>query len=240
MSLAIISFLAGILTVLAPCTLPTLPLILRGSESRRWYRPVAIIGSLVVSVGAVTLLIKSSTSLLEVSDLTLRIVSGIILLLFGVFSVFPDLWERISNRLNMSKESQTILNKSATKQTIAGDIITGSALGLVFSSCSPTYLIILSTVLPQSNSEGIFYLFLYLLGLGLILTLIVVFGQKITQKLSKANSSTFKKATGVLFILFGLMIIVGLDKDFEAWLLDNTLLGDISNWERGQVEATLE
>lgn len=67
MTLFIVSFLAGVLTILAPCVLPVLPVILAGSlgEKGRWY-PHIIIFSLALSVVIFTVLLKVSTLFIDI------------------------------------------------------------------------------------------------------------------------------------------------------------------------------
>ena len=63
----LLSLIAGALTVLAPCVLPFLPVIVGGSlghGSRR--RPYLIAGALVVSLLVFTLLLKASTAFLNI------------------------------------------------------------------------------------------------------------------------------------------------------------------------------
>ena len=57
----------------------------------------------------------------------------------------------------------------------------GAALGPVFSSCSPTYALIVATVLPQSFLSGLFYISVYVIGLALMLLLVA--GKKGTYKI---------------------------------------------------------
>ncbi len=68
MFLFFIVIFAGILSVLAPCVLPVLPIILAGSiaESGR-KAPLIIIGSLVISIIVFTGLLKASTVFIMVS-----------------------------------------------------------------------------------------------------------------------------------------------------------------------------
>jgi len=75
-ALLLLSFVAGILTVAAPCVLPLLPVIVGGSivrtdadtrvAERQWFRPVIIATSLAASVVIFTLLLKATTALLGV------------------------------------------------------------------------------------------------------------------------------------------------------------------------------
>lgn len=66
-SLLFVSFLAGVLTILAPCVLPVLPLILAGSigETGKWY-PYIVTLSLAISIVVFTVLLKASSLLLGI------------------------------------------------------------------------------------------------------------------------------------------------------------------------------
>jgi sulfite exporter TauE/SafE len=98
----------------------------------------------------------------------------------------------------------------------------GAALGPVFSSCSPTYFVILATVLPQSFGVGLVYLGVYAAGLSIILLLISYLGQKFVKKVEWASNPNgiFKRGLGVVFILVGIFIITGFDKKIQTFILD--------------------
>lgn len=67
MTLFLASFLAGILTILAPCVLPVLPVVLAGSlsEKQKWY-PYLVILSLALSVVLFTVVLKASTVFIDI------------------------------------------------------------------------------------------------------------------------------------------------------------------------------
>ncbi len=76
-------------------------------------------------------------------------------------------------------KSQQLLQSAGKKQDkTASAVLTGVALGPIFSSCSPTFAWVIAVVIPENSIVGIFYLFLYCLGLALALLAIVLFGQK--------------------------------------------------------------
>jgi len=162
--LIVVSLLAGVLTVAAPCVLPLLPVIVGGSivaegadaRRARW-RPFVIAASLAVSVIVFTLLLKATTALLGVPTQVWQVISGVIVILLGINLLAPSLWERASTRLGLGDRSNRALDASVQRQSVGGDILTGAALGPVFSSCSPTYALIVATVLPVSFAEGLFY-----------------------------------------------------------------------------------
>lgn len=216
-----ISFLAGILTVLAPCILPLLPIIIGGSvaggSKKRAY---TVIGSLIASVILFTLLIKVSSVFLNVAPETWKYLSGIILGFLGLTMIFPKLWESLPFVGDMSVSSNKVLGMGMQKKNFIGDIIMGAALGPVFSTCSPTYFVILATVLPSNFTLGLVYLFAYSIGLGLSLLAISLFGQKLADKLAVTSDSrgSFKKIIGVLFLAVSLLIVTGYDKKVQVWV----------------------
>jgi cytochrome c biogenesis protein CcdA len=67
MTLFFLAFFAGALTILAPCVLPVLPVVLAGSlsEKQKWY-PYVVTLSLALSVVLFTVLLKASTVLIDV------------------------------------------------------------------------------------------------------------------------------------------------------------------------------
>jgi cytochrome c biogenesis protein CcdA/thiol-disulfide isomerase/thioredoxin len=224
MLLFLISFVAGVLTVLAPCVLPLLPVIVGGSlaQGNKW-RTYTICLSLGVSVILFTLLLKASTVFINVPQSFWEYFSGAILILFGLVMVFPQLWDRLGFVNAMNRSSNKLLGAGYQRNSRIGDIIMGAALGPVFSSCSPTYFVILATVLPQSFAAGFADLLAYAVGLAGFLFIIAIAGQRLVDRLGVTINPEgwFRRGIGILFILVGLFVATGLDASAEAWLLNH-------------------
>ena len=107
---------AGVLTVLAPCVLPLLPVIVGGSVAaqpvpsgggvavatrQRVRAPLVITASLGVSIIVFTLLLKATTALIGIPPYVWEWVSGLLLIGLGVVFAFPSLWERVSIALRL-------------------------------------------------------------------------------------------------------------------------------------------
>lgn len=227
MTLLFVSFLAGILTTLAPCVLPLLPVIIGGGiasadKKASIRRPLIIVGSLAISVIAFTLLLKATTLLLGVPQDVWRWLSGGIVVLLGITYLFPSLWQRLALLLRLPERTNKALYRSSAEKSTVGAILTGAALGPVFTSCSPTYALIIAAVLPASFLMGLLYLIAYTIGMVSILLLVIWLGSKLTRKLGWAldEHGVFHKVIGVLFIVVGIGIIFALDKTLQAGLLD--------------------
>ena len=245
MELLVLSFVAGILTVLAPCILPLLPVIIGGSlADKSIVRPIVITASLAVSVVVFTLLLKATTAFIEIPQMFWTYFSGGIILLFALSLLFPFTWAKLTHGLVPSKFSikekgEKLLYTESKKGGLVPMILMGAALGPVFASCSPTYFLILGTVLPASFGLGLLYLVVYALGLSLVMFLIAFAGQKMFAKISNISDprGPFKKGLGILFLFVALAILTGVDKKIEAAILDTGF--NISNFEQQLLDKTV-
>ena len=222
----LIAILAGILTVLAPCILPFLPIIIGSSETkdrRISRRALVVIGSLAVSVVVFTLLLKVSTLLIDIPQMFWNVFSGAVIILVGLAIVFPSLWARIPFVQRLSILSNKAIGAGYQKKNYSGDVLIGLALGPVFTTCSPTYLFIIATVLPAGFLVGFIYLLAFTVGLVIALLLVAYFGGQLVRKITSHIGTTnrVKQIFGVLIILVGIAILTGYDKKLETAILDS-------------------
>jgi cytochrome c biogenesis protein CcdA/thiol-disulfide isomerase/thioredoxin len=226
MFLLLASFLAGVLTSLAPCILPLLPVIIGSSvinskdiHKNRW-KPYVIALSLAISVIIFTLLLKVSSLFIGIDPSVWLYISGGIVILIGINMFFPMLWTRVSIAIGLEVGSNKLLSKALHRTGFGGAILTGAALGPVFSSCSPVYALVLATVLPVNLALGIIYILAYTLGLGLALLAISLVGRRLITKLKWAvnPNGIFQKVLAIILVVVGLMIITGYDKKFQTWV----------------------
>lgn len=239
MALLVASFFAGILTVAAPCVLPLLPVIVGGSavaggKRADWRGPFVIAISLAVSVVIFTLLLKATTGLLGVPQEVWSGISGVIIILLGLYFVFPGWWERLSGRLNLAARTGKVFQQGKEEGGIGGQILIGAALGPAFNSCSPTYALIVATVLPASFAEGFAYLLAYAVGLAGALLMVAYLGQGVVRKLGWLADphGTFRKVIGVLFLLVGVGVLFGLDRSIQTFILEQGWYDPIAELEQ--------
>lgn len=239
MVLLAVSFISGMLTVLAPCILPLLPVVVGSSTTgRSASTPYIVVGSLAASIILFTYILKFSTALIMVPPYFWTYVSGGILILFGLVLLFPALWENVPGVSKLSRSSNQMVGSGYQKKSIWGDVLIGAALGPVFSSCSPTYFVILASVLPASFALGSLYLFAYTLGLSLVLLLIAILGQRFADRLNVFSDSRgwFKRGIGILFIAVGLFVATGYDKKVQVALLQGGFV-DAVRWEQNLLQS---
>ncbi len=227
MSYWIISFVSGFLTVLAPCSLFLLPTILVGSTSgKNNARPWIVVAALGASVFLFSLIIKGTSLSLAIPDIVWSYASGILLLLFGLSLLFPHGWEIISSILKFTK-SQTLLNWSNKKRGTWGAVLLGASLGPIFSTCSPTFAVLLAVILPADFIQGMLNVTIFVLGMMIPFLLIGIGGQRMIKRIRfmADPNGWFRKMLGLILIFVGIMVITGFQKTIEKSLIERGYLG---------------
>ncbi len=237
------ALVSGALTTLAPCVLPLLPVIVGGSvagpghaglepgRTRTSRRPALVVtAALGVSIIVFTLALKATTALLAVPPMVWSWLSGGLLVVLGLLGALPDLWERLAAAVGLQGRADARLRAARARGGLTGSVLTGAALGPVFSSCSPLYGYVVVTVLPASLGFGLLLLSAYVLGLCATLLVIALTGRRVVQRLGWAADphGRFRRALGGVFVVVGLAVALGWDRVVQAWILEHT---PIAPWE---------
>ena len=167
-----------------------------------------------------------------------KYLSGVILLVLGLVYIFPHTWTQISARVFGSRANNSLDQAQNIESSTMRAIVTGAVLGPVFSTCSPTYSLLLATVFPVSFVSGIVYTLIYALGLSLVLLLISYFGSSLVRRLKiyADERGMFRKVLGLILAIVGLLIITGIDKKIETAAIE---IFDITSVEQGIIERFL-
>ena len=225
------ALVAGVLTTLAPCVLPLLPVVVGGTLNQDagrppWRRAGLVTLGLGLSVIVFSLLLKATTALIEIPTQTWAWLSGGLLVVLGLITVFPQLWEALANRLDLTQRSTTALASARSRGGTLGALLTGAALGPVFSSCSPLYGYIVVTALPAEPAWGLALLVTYTAGLCAALLAIAIAGQALVGRLGWAADSAgwLRRVLGLVFVAVGLLVISGADRALQTWIVENSPL----------------
>lgn len=224
MTLLLVSLLSGILSVLAPCIIAIIPLLVGYSaESKNIAKATRVVAGLAVSIFCFSLLLKATTLLIGISSDIWQIVSGIIIILFGISGLFPFIWEKTASALKLQQLSAKGQRRALQKGGRIGDFLLGASLGPIFSACSPTYALIVASILPASPAKGVLYLLVFIFGLSATILGIALLGQKAVKRLGWSLNPTgwFKRSMAILFILIGILIITGFDKTLLSKTVEN-------------------
>ena len=237
MSLLFLSFISWMITIVAPCVLPLLPVIIGGSvKDGKKSQPWIIILSFAVSVLFFTLAAKRLFDQLGLGVDALTNVSAIILIVFWVFLFFPDIRQTVMGKIGLEHWSNK--SKANIKRGVGGDIALGAVLWPIFNTCSPTYAILVANILPVSFARWLANIIAYILWLTLLLSAIAYGGRKIIGKLKRASNphGLFKKIIAWLLVFVGLAIFMWRDKKVEIRMIDQWLAIDTTQWELNELQ----
>lgn len=219
--LVVFAFFAGIVTILSPCILPVLPIVLAGSLSGGKRRPFGIITGFIFSFTFFTLFLATLVKATGVSADSLRNISVSIVFLFGVSLLIPQLQvlsERIfsyfSNRVSLQKPGNGYWS----------GIIIGLSLGLVWTPCvGPILASVITLAVTGSVTGTAFFITLaYSLGTAIPLLAITYGGRQLLQKLPwlLAKSSLIQKLFGIFMMLTAIGIFFNIDRRFQTFILN--------------------
>ena len=210
------AFLAGIVTILSPCILPILPVVLSGSVAGGKKRPFGIITGFVVSFTFFTLTLSTIVKATGIPADTFRLLSIVIIIGMGLSLLLPQfqvVLEKLFSRL-------ANLAPKATQDGFWGGILVGLSLGLIWTPCvGPILASVISLAISGTvTGSAVFITLAYSAGTAIPMLIIVFTGRRLFQFIK--NPVGIQKFFGVVMILTGLAIYLNFDRKFQTYILD--------------------
>lgn len=220
MILYLFAFLAGLVTILSPCILPILPIVLSGSLLTGKRRPLGVIVGFVTSFTFFAVFSFSLARTVGLSTDVLRNIAALLLVIFGLTVFVPRLQlmlEQVTSRFSS-------LGQGKKRTGFAGGFVMGVTLGLIWTPCVGPILASVITLAATSNItlELVLITFSYSLGTALPLFFIAYGGKRALHTLPvlKQNAQRIQKIFGVLILITALLIFFNLDRRFQTYILD--------------------
>ena len=217
--LVFFAFLSGIVTILSPCILPVLPIVLTGSIGGK-SKPLGVVTGFIASFSFFTLVLSALVQTLDIPVNTLRIVAVVIIVTFGLTMIVPRLhlvFDRLMSRLVGSRGS-------SQKGGFSGGFLTGVSLGLVWTPCVGPIMasVITLAVSQQVDGGAVLIIAAYSLGTAIPMFAVMVGGRKLLVRFPRlsAKGVGIQRIFGVIMIIAGLMIGVGADRRFQSFVLE--------------------
>jgi cytochrome c-type biogenesis protein len=205
---------AGSLTVLSPCVLPVLPLILGRSLDSHRLGPISLVLGLVSGFAIAGSLLGLTVSGLAGFATVLRQIAIVTLIGIGLLSIFPNSGFRWPNWLPQFKET--------SDRGLKREFWIGTQLGLLWTPCAgPVLASILVLAAVQHEVIEVFGLLLaYGLGAGIPLLLIAYMGRHLSRSLLRLrpHSRTIQRIGGIMITLTAIAILQGWDIEIQLLL----------------------
>ncbi|MGU3463604.1 cytochrome c biogenesis CcdA family protein [Methylobacterium sp. C33D] len=220
-----LAFIAGILSVLSPCVLPLLPLVLGAAASEDRLGPAALAAGLALSFVAIGLFVATVGFAIGLDDDVFRTVAAIMLVPIGLVLMVPAAQTRLA--VTAGPVSNWIESRLGGFSTagLLGQFGVGLLLGAVWSPCVGPTLGAASLLAAQGRDLGTAALTMPLFGLGAALPLLLL-GTLSREVLMRWRDRMIglgkglKVALGAILVATGLMIATGYDKAAETVLVN--------------------
>jgi cytochrome c biogenesis protein CcdA/thiol-disulfide isomerase/thioredoxin len=219
-----LAFIAGILTIAAPCILLPLPILLGASVGQQGRaRPLFITLGFVVTFATLALSLNILVQNIGLNPQTLRNGAAVLLLAFGGFMIVPSVFERITIRfsglLNKAGEASTKVGPSNL-----GGLLLGVLIGIIWAPCAGPILGSILTLISQQKDiarAGILLL-AYAIGAGIPMLVIAYGGQALTTKIKSIAkyAKSLQRLFGVIIILLAIAVYFQYDMFLQAKILD--------------------
>lgn len=215
-----LAFVAGVITILSPCVLPLLPMILATATQEGKARPLGVIVGFVLAFTAATLALSALVRLLGVPPDINRTLSAVVLAALGLVLIIPGLqlqFERLASGL-AGRAPATASNG------FGGGVVVGLGLGLAWSPCvGPIMASVITLALNQSVGAGAIAVTLaFSLGTALPMAAVLFGGRKLVRRLGwfQSHAATIQRIFGLVLLLTALAIWLGWDRSIQIALLE--------------------
>ena len=194
---------AGVASVLSPCVLPVIPIIMAGAEREDRLRPLIVVIGLAISFMAMGAVSSLFGALLIGKTRYSEIGGSAIIVLMGFMVMFD---------MSIFKRFYQLSNLRVKGEGRVGGLILGMSLGVIWVPCVGPFLSSTLTMVATSGqlAAGIILLGFYSLGLAIPM-LIVGYSSQLLQNRIKGllrHDSILRYVTGGTLVAFGLYSII--------------------------------
>jgi len=219
-----LAFLSGLISVINPCVLPLLPVILVAAAAEHRYAPLALAAGLALSFTAIGLFVATIGFYIGLDTEFFRAVAAVLFIAVGAILVVPQLQTRVAVAAGpVSNWTEQRFGGFSTGG-FGGQFALGILLGAVWVPCVGPTLGAATLLASRGENLPAVTLTMLVFGLGAALPLAVL-GLASREAMLRwrhrlANAAWWiKPALGAVLIVVGGLILTGLDRTLEAALV---------------------
>lgn len=215
----VLAYLAGLLTLINPCVLPVIPIVLATALQASKFGPVALAAGMSLSFVAFGLLVSSVGYAFGLTEEVLANAGAVVMIGFGLVLVVPKVNAAFAGATaGVSARADGVLMQADTAG-LRGQFLGGLMLGAVWSPCiGPT---LGGAVALAAQGENLLRAGAVMTGFALgVSTLMLGFAYGLRAARLRSLSAVAKPLMGWAFLLVGLAILFRLNHIVDAWLLE--------------------
>lgn len=220
------AYLAGLLTLINPCVLPVLPIVLATALNTDTRGPLALAAGMSLSFITFGMLVTTVGRSIGLTEQRLADTGAVMMIVFGAILLIPQLSSRFETALaGISTRADSTLGAGSAPQGLTGQFLGGLLLGAVWSPCIGPTLGGAIALASQGQSLGwVFAIMLaFAAGVSTLILGIGLGGQHLIRKRAQALqglAARSKPILGAVFVAVGLMLLFRLHHVVEIWALE--------------------
>ena len=219
MTLLVVAYLGGVLTILSPCILPILPFVFARAGQPFLRSTLPLLAGMAITFAAVATLAAIGGSWAINANEYGRLAALSMLSLFGIGLMSPKFASVLSRPVvEFGNRLANAAGKPDAAPTVTGSLLLGIATGLLWAPCAGPILGIVLTgaALKGANLETSLLLSAYAAGAATSLAVAVLIGGRVfaAMKRSLGFSERIRQATGAAVLAGVAAIALGLDTGF--------------------------
>ena len=215
MTLALLAYLGGVLTILSPCILPVLPFVFTRADRPFLRNGLPMLAGMIVTFALVASLAAVAGGWAVRANEYGRWVALALLALFGAALLFPALADRLTRPLVAWGGRLSATADGEARGGVSAALLLGVATGLLWAPCAGPILglILTGAALRGANSGTTLLLAAYALGAATSLALALLVGGKVfaAMKRSLHAGEWIRKGLGAAVLVAVAVIALGLD-----------------------------
>lgn len=218
----VFAFAAGSLSILSPCVLPLVPVVLGTAASKGKYGPMLLAAGLVLSFVVIGMFVSLVGFSIGLDGKFFRLISAVMLIGIGLLLAVPFLQRQFAVA---SGPVGNWVDQRFGGGEAGGQFGIGLLLGAVWSPCVGPTLGAASLLAAQGQNLAQVAITMMSFGLGVAVPLVII-GMMSREVLMRwrgrmlSSGSMVKSVLGALFVFTGVMIVSGQDKFLEAALVE--------------------
>lgn len=220
----LLAYGAGLLTLINPCVLPVLPIVLVGALNANKAGPVALAAGMSVSFVTFGVLVTAFGASIGLDQYMLAKIGAVMMAMFGIVMIVPAFSRSFETATaGMAAGADAKIDRVETS-SLRGQFMGGLLLGMVWSPCiGPT---LGGAIALASQGENLGFVTLTMLAFALgVSTLIIGLGLGARETIrARAQSmrglaERSKPIIGITFIAVGAMLFFNIHHSIEGWLI---------------------
>ena len=218
------AYLAGLLTLINPCVLPVLPIVLATALQASKHGPLALAAGMSLSFVALGMAVTTFGYAVGLREEDIARAGAVLMIGFGLVLLVPRFSVAFSTATAGVAASADAGLDRVDRGSLRGQFLGGMLLGAVWSPCVGPTLGGAISLASQGKSLGWAAAIMVFFALG-VSTIILALGYGARSALTKRRDLMRRIAVsarplmGAVFVIVGLMLLFNVHHMIEAWLI---------------------